>query len=276
MNVSIVGLIVRPGRTDAMEYTKRLREYLAAESILTVTDDDIMRNVNEGRVPDLLIALGGDGTLLRAAGLGAELNIPVIGFNFGRMGFLTEENLVEPDMLLNMLRNDTYVPDNRMILDVTTEDDGKAYKAMNDVILSRGGYARLITVEAEVNNEVIGRYTADGLIISTPTGSTGYSLSAGGPIVSPEMNCFIITPICAHSLRHRPIVISADSTVRLRLFGDHEQTALLQIDGQSVRPIRNGSETEIKWNGGSVNLIRKEKTEFFRLVDRKLTEWGNR
>lgn len=276
MNVSIVGLIVRPGRTDAMEYTEKLKEYLAGESIHCIIDENIRQSANEGRKPDLLIALGGDGTLLRAAGLGAELDIPVLGFNFGRMGFLTEENLIEPEALLSMLRNDNYIAENRMILDVTAGDDGKTYKAMNDVILSRGGYARLITVEAEVNNEIIGRYTADGLIISTPTGSTGYSLSAGGPIVSPELNCIIITPICAHSLRHRPIVISAHSTVRLRLFGDNEQTALLQTDGQSVRPIRNASEIVIKWNGGSVTLIRKEKTAFFNLVDRKLTEWGNR
>ena len=147
--------------------------------------------------------------------------------------------------------------------------------ALNDAVITRGGYARLIKVDASVDDMKYNTFTADGIIIATPTGSTGYSLSAGGPIVQPGMNCMIITPVCPHSMQHCPCIVSEFSDIRLLLCSDRQQSAELQIDGQNMESLRAGDEIHIKGTEKKIRLIRLHPYDFFGLTRRKLTEWGS-
>ena len=139
--------------------------------------------------------------------------------------------------------------------------------------MSRGGYARLITVTALVDDELAGHYIADGLVVATPTGSTGYSLSAGGPIISPKVDCMVLTPICAHSLQHRPTVVQGSAQIRLLLGSDAPQSACLQVDGQTYAQLDDGAVVEISRADRTLQLIRTSDQPFFNLVREKLTEW---
>ena len=141
------------------------------------------------------------------------------------------------------------------------------------MVLSRGGRARLTTISAFVDGELSGRYVADGVVVATPTGSTGYSLSAGGPIVSPKVNCMIITPICAHTLQHRPTVVHGGAHITLELMPDDVQTASLQVDGQSCMELQSGMCAAICMDARPIRLIRLKEHRFFQLVRDKLTEW---
>lgn len=223
--------------------------------------------------PDALVALGGDGTMLRAARTAAALDIPLLGINLGNVGFLAE---VEADglreALLRLLAGD-FTEESRPLLSVTAGES--RWLALNDAVLSRGGYARLIRVQAQVDGSWAGEYRADGLIVATPTGSTGYSLSAGGPIIAPGVDCMLITPICPHSLQHRPQVVPGGARVTLSISAQEPVEALLQIDGQSRCTLRAGDSVEIARAGERVRLIRMREQGFFDLVHQKLTEWSH-
>lgn len=160
-----------------------------------------------------------------------------------------------------------------MMLDVCLPD-GSIKTALNDVVVSRGGYARLIAVRASVGEELIGRYVADGLIISTPTGSTGYSLSAGGPIICPEVECVVLSPICPHSLQHRPVVANATQTITLALDCAPEQTAQLDVDGRMVGTLTGQEVVTISRSQTEAKLIRFGTHSFFHRIRAKLTEWS--
>ena len=223
---------------------------------------------------DALIALGGDGTLLRAAQEAVRTNAPLLGINLGHMGFLTE---TEPDCLetaVKALMEERYTLENRMLLRIDRPHTGESYLALNDVVVNRGGYARLITLDAFAGEEIVGHYVADGLIIATPTGSTGYSLSAGGPVIHPAVDCVVITPICAHSLQHRPVVVPGNEKIRLALQGDEESGVVVQVDGQTRCMLRPGEDVLIARAEEKVRLVRLSPRRFFPLVREKLTEWS--
>ena len=222
---------------------------------------------------DAVVAVGGDGTLLRATQTAITRGVPVLGINVGRIGFLVE---IEPERLheaCNRLQAGEYTIENRMMLDVTLPN-GETRMALNDVVMSRGGYARLIAVKAQVGEEQIGRYVADGLIVSTPTGSTGYSLSAGGPIVCPEVECILLSPICPHSLQHRPIVANAAQVVTLSLDCAPGQSAQLDVDGQPVASRTDTQQVTIRRSATVTRLIRFGSNSFFHRIRTKLTEWS--
>jgi NAD+ kinase len=145
---------------------------------------------------------------------------------------------------------------------------------LNDVVVSRGGSARLIAVKASVDQELVGRYIADGLIVSTPTGSTGYSLSAGGPIVCPDVDCIVLSPICAHSLQHRPVVSSSKQTIVLELDFEPQRQAQLSIDGQEPILLQGGQKVTIVRSPRDAQFIRLEPKGFFQLIRFKLSEWS--
>ena len=171
----------------------------------------------------VILSLGGDGTLLRGAQYALSWDAALLGVNLGRVGFLAEgEADALPKLLDKVIRGD-YETERRTVLSV--QMNGQSWYAINDVVMSRGGYARLITVTALVDGELAGHYIADGLVVATPTGSTGYSLSAGGPIISPKVDCMVLTPICAHSLQHRPTVVQGSAQIRLLLGSDAPQSA---------------------------------------------------
>lgn len=217
-----------------------------------------------------IIAVGGDGTLLRANTLAMQYNLPLLGVNIGRVGFLAEVELDQLAQACSQLARDQYRIEERMMLEATIDDH--TYLALNDVVVSRGGYSRLIGMDACVNGEHAGHYVADGLIVSTPTGSTGYSLSAGGPLVCPEVECMLITPICAHSLQHRPVVTPAEHTITIRL--TEERDAMISVDGQEAVAFHGGHTLTITRSKRRARFIRLEPKSFFSKIRVKLTEWS--
>lgn len=219
---------------------------------------------------EAILSVGGDGTLLRANGLAMQLDLPLLGVNIGRVGFLAELEMDQIAAAFEKLARDEYAIQERMMLKICL-DDQQAY-ALNDVVVSRGGYARLIGMDAFVDRDLVGHFIADGLIVSTPTGSTGYSLSAGGPIICPEVACMLLTPVCAHSLQHRPVVTSAAQTVAIQLTDAVE--AMVSVDGQEQMMLKAGQTLTVTRASRPARFIRLEDRSFFSTIRIKLSEWS--
>lgn len=219
---------------------------------------------------DAIVAVGGDGTLLRANTTAVPRGLPVLGINVGRVGFLAELELDQLKSAVKSIANDDYTINTRMMLKASVGK--REMLALNDVVLSRGGYSRLIGINAWVDGDQIGRFIADGVIVATPTGSTGYSLSAGGPIVCPEVACMLLTPICAHSLQHRPVVTSASQTIAIRLDGEHD--AMLSIDGMEPSRLGGGETLTVTCAKEQARFIRLKPESFFHTIQYKLSEWS--
>ena len=219
---------------------------------------------------DAVISVGGDGTLLRANREAVCRQVPLLGVNTGRIGFLTEVEPEQIDSACERLRRGEFQIEKRMLLRVDYVD-GKTALALNDAVVSRGDYARLIAIDARVGSDLVGRYIADGVVVCSPTGSTGYSLSAGGPIVSPKVRCMVVSPICAHSLQHRPVVVSADDAVCLTIDGAGAQ---LSLDGQYTDALPIGAQVCVSRATEEAQFVRFEANPFFSLVRRKLSEWS--
>lgn len=274
-----VGLMVHGRREDAVDWARRAAGYLLSAGAQVYAENEAADLLCKTVLPiscldgkiDVIISLGGDGTLLRGAQYALKWDAALLGINLGRVGFLTE---VETDSLqasLSDVMAGNYTLEERPVLQVRSGDS--TWYAVNDVVVSRGGYDRLITLDALVDGESSGRYVADGVVVATPTGSTGYSLSAGGPIVSPKVDCMVITPICAHTLQHRPSVVHGGADICLQLLPDAEQSASLQIDGQSRSVLTAGMQVSIRRDERHIRLIRLTPGRFFQLVRDKLTEW---
>ena len=274
-----IGLMVHGSRQDAVACAAKATRFLQRAGIKVQAEEDaaaclagVMPFSQATEKPDAILSLGGDGTLLRGAQAAVKWNVPLLGVNLGRVGFLAEAEPENIEDVLQQLLEGDYTLEERGLLSVETNTE--RWLALNDVVVSRGGYARLITLDALVDGERAGRYVADGLVVTTPTGSTGYSLSAGGPIVSPHVDCMVITPICAHSLQHRPCVVPGHASIRLELKADAEQHASLQVDGQSCAAMKAGDWATISKAGKNIRLIRTRPAHFFQLVRDKLTEWS--
>lgn len=226
---------------------------------------------------DLLLTLGGDGTLLRGARLVAPFGVPVLGINLGHLGFLTSLGPDELESALTALVRDEVVWDERMVLDAWVESpDGErqsTFLALNDAVLHRGGVARMIRMRVFAHEEEVGTYSADGIILSTPTGSTAYSLSAGGPIVSPAVDCIVATPICPHTLAVRPIVLPAGETVTVEVLSPTEEL-ILTIDGQEGARLLPGDRLVVARAPQPLCLVRFPGQTFFSTLRRKL-RWGD-
>lgn len=219
---------------------------------------------------EAILSVGGDGTLLRANSLSMQLDLPLLGVNIGRVGFLAELEMDQLEKAFEKLAGDEYTIQERMMLKLSLGDQ-TAY-ALNDVVVSRGGYARLIGMDAYVDQDLVGHFIADGLIVSTPTGSTGYSLSAGGPIICPEVECMLLTPVCAHSLQHRPVVTSASQTVVIRL--TEAVQAMVSVDGQEIFTLHANQALTVTRASGPARFVRLEPRSFFSTIRIKLSEWS--
>ena len=232
-----------------------------------VSDDILFDNV------DFAITVGGDGTILRFAEKLSKANIPVVGINLGRLGFMTE---LEPDeiALLNKIVNDDYTIDKRMMMDVSVSKGEELifhHCALNDVVVSNGSVSKIAELELFCDNTYVSLYHADGLIVSTPSGSTAYSLSAGGPVMSPNVNAICVTPICSHSFRDRPIVFSDESVVEIYNICEREPYLYLSIDGRiNIRIMRNQS-VRITKSQKVAKLIRVKDHNFYAELCNKLS-----
>jgi len=283
--VVTVGIIAKPDVRQTDELLPALLDWLAARSVTVRLDRDAAgylghEGLDREHVPDdcqLVIVLGGDGTLLSAARAIGGRDIPLFAVNLGGLGFLTAISVEElfPE-LERALRNEHRIARRRM-LSCEVQRDGEivaSYDALNDVVITKGQIARMIDLVCNVDAHFVCRYKADGLIISTPTGSTAYSLSAGGPIVFPSVGALCITPICPHTLTNRPVLVSDSSVIQvvnLAANGD----AYLTIDGQVGEPLQAQDRIVCRSSQKAVSLIRPPRMLFFDVLRQKL-KWGER
>lgn len=217
---------------------------------------------------DCIVVLGGDGTLLRAAKELADLKRPLLGVNLGHLGFLTEVEVPDLFVALSSMLSGEYLVDERRLLSAKVFRDGQElarFDAMNDVVVAKGPFARLINLETFVNNAYVTTYPADGLIIATPTGSTAYSLSAGGPILSPDLSVMVMTPICPHSFFDRSIVVDGTRQIKIRIRTIHRDT-LVTIDGQEGHPLEDGDEVVVETSPTVIRLMRRPGWSFFHVL----------
>lgn len=223
---------------------------------------------------DCAIAIGGDGTTLNIAKKAAFLNKSALGINAGRLGFMSG---IERDelSLLTKLINKEYIIDERAMLKATIEKDGEvlsSHHCLNDIVVSRGNFARLIDVTITCDGRSVSNMRSDGVIISTPTGSTAYSMAAGGPVVSPEADCIIETPICPHSLMDRSIIFSADKELIVTANNDQNNSPIMTVDGQEAVNLTPGCQIYIKKSDITTKLIKLKPENFYEVLNKKIIE----
>ncbi len=227
---------------------------------------------------DVLLVIGGDGTILKAARTYAKYNPKILAINLGRLGFLTETELSDLDVAIDHILCGAYKIDSRVMLKASIVDEEskrvvKQAVALNDCVVSQRKILRMINVEFYVDQDLVESLYCDGIVVSSPTGSTGYSLSAGGPILTPNLECFVITPVCAHTLQSRSMVIASDKKVLVRPRPDSKGVAL-SIDGQEHFEVEEGQAVIVEKSDHLANFIRLEDRNFFGLLKQKLTEWN--
>lgn len=224
-----------------------------------------------------ILVLGGDGTLLRAARELADRRIPFLGINLGHLGYLAEIEKQNVQAALEKLIADEYTVEERMMLSGSVYVDGKCIEkdvALNDIVINRWGHLRVVDYEVYVNGQYLNSFTADGLIVSTPTGSTGYSLSAGGPIVSPTASMLMLTPICPHTLNSRSIVFSGDDHIRIQI-GERRRggidEACVTFDGDTYVPVKTGDYVEIQKSTEVTRIMKINQVSFLEVLRNKLS-----
>jgi len=223
---------------------------------------------------EVLVSMGGDGTMLAAARLVGSEETPILGVNLGGLGFLAEVSAEELYPRMEDVLGGKYTIEKRMVLQAKIDNDPeRSYYALNDVVLDRGGSPRVISIDVSIDNQVFTRFNSDGIIVATPTGSTAYSLSAWGPIVSPSLESIILTPLCPHSLTERPTVIPPTSCIALKAH-TKDIEAFLNIDGQIRVKIEDEATVLIQKGDYYVNLITFPDHSFFDILRRKL-QWGS-
>lgn len=255
---------------------KHINVSLSKETIEFLKRGDLLQIEEFPKDLDCLLVLGGDGTLLSAARRISYSNIPILGVNLGGFGFLTEVSFNEAKFAIERFFSNDYYLEERMMLEAKVERREKPvaeFVALNDMVVAKNIFARLGRFQTFINNEFIATYPADGLIISTPTGSTAYSLSAGGPIVNPKINILILTPICPHTLYARPLIISGEESFQIKILG-HPQEIMLTIDGQEGFQLDAEDKVIVRKADCVTRLIRIKKTSFYQKLRSKLL-WGD-
>jgi NAD+ kinase len=238
----------------------------------TVTEEEIRDQA------ELVVVLGGDGTLISVARLFSDRDVPILGINLGSLGFLTEITLEELYPRLELCLQGAPRVSARMMLMVTLLREGKqneTYNVLNDVVINKGALARIVDLETRINKQFLTTYKADGLIVATPTGSTGYSMSAGGPIIQPQMSCIVITPICPHTLTNRPIVVTDESIISVTITSSFDEKVYLTLDGQVGIELQEGDSVEVRKALNKISLVMSRSRDYFELLRTKL-KWGER
>lgn len=286
MAITRVSFVVKRDRPEALQLARELSALLTGRGISTLCEREIGEATGlpwgeaaQLAATDLCIVLGGDGTLLHAAYVLGGRPVPVLGVNMGSLGFLTEVPRGEVHAMLERVLAGDYTVEPRMKLRVHLHrgpDAEKVHDAevLNEAVINKGALARVADLEASFDGQPVTLYKADGVIVSTPTGSTGYSLSAAGPILFPTMDAVIITPICPHTLTQRPIVVPDDREIGIRLLSETKEM-YLTLDGQTGVPMLPGDRVQIKQSKNRLMLIRNPALDFFSVLRAKL-RWGER
>ena len=280
-----IGLVVNSEKTDVFPRVREILDW--------ITNRDVEIHVREGAPylqetdvvtrheqasdlfdrSDIVAVFGGDGTLLNAARHTAGTGTPLLGVNSGGLGFLTETTLGEVEQSLEQVLAGEYQLDDRMMISGSQEDHpAPTLHALNDLVLSRSKLGRVVRIGAYVEDDFVTEYVCDGIIVSTPTGSTAYNLSAQGPIVHPKMETVIVNPICPHTLTNRPLILPADSAIRLTVLTDDE--CILTADGQHrIKGLRRSDAVVVRQSDQSVSLIKPRDRTFYEILRTKL-QWG--
>ena len=285
-NVTKIGIVGNPGKLSALKLAGDLSKWLGKKGIKVFISRDCAGNLLDKKLvveneellsnADILIALGGDGTLLSAARLVSSSSIPILGVNLGGLGFLTEVNSSRVYEVLEQVLDNKFSIENRMLISgyVLRKGEGKVFyfSALNDAVITTEAIARVLKLETSIDKQYVTTYVADGLIISTPTGSTAYSLSAGGPIVHPVLKAILITPICPHTLTNRPIIVSEKSSISIKPIFEINKIALT-IDGQIKFNLLHSDKLVIKKASHALKLISLKENDFFTILRKKL-KWS--
>ena len=225
---------------------------------------------------DALLTLGGDGTILSIASQAAHLNVPVLGVNTGRLGFMTSIELPHLYSSLSQVVKGKWVMSSRLMLEVSAPRVSAPLLALNDAVIRIGSTTRVTTIQATIQGQELGRFIGDGVIVATPTGSTAYSLAAQGPIVHPDVNALVLTPICAHSFSQRPVVYPSDQTLELALTDQRVRNEVqLCLDGQRVFLLKPGDRVQLRRAPQKLKLIHDPAVSYFGILKEKLS-WGER
>jgi NAD+ kinase len=280
-----VGIVVKRGRAEAATLGRGLCVWLRERGIEPVAEPEAagplgvesdMSKEQVVRSADLVVVLGGDGTLLSAARHLDRREVPILGVNLGGLGFLTAVTVEELYPTLDRVLAGDYRVDRRMMLRAgLAAAPGQSRLVLNDVVISKAALSRMIDVQLWVDGEEVCTYKADGLIIATPTGSTAYSLSAGGPIVHPSVGVMLLSPICPHTLTNRPMVLSDASIVRAAVRSADDQEVLATFDGQDSVPLSRDEVLEIRKAAETVALVQPPDRSYFSVLRSKL-RWGER
>lgn len=287
-SIKRIGVVLKPHQPDALKTMCELASWLAKRDLTLVGGPEIERaaiakqtgcavaEVEAERLAanvDLVLVLGGDGTMIATSRMIGDTEVPVLGINYGGLGYLAEFRIEELYTALESLLSGNYRLDKRVMLSVELPGEAQAvHRVLNDVVINKSALARIIEIEAYLNEQFVNSFRADGLIVSTPTGSTAYNLSAGGPVIFPSMNAIVITPICPFTLSNRPIVVPDDATIELCLKTDKEDVALT-LDGQVGLPLKVNDRVVIRKSKTTFNIVQPMNRNYFDVLRDKL-RWG--
>jgi NAD+ kinase len=280
-----IGIFAKRNQPDAVALALKVERWLSDRGVTVLCEDELADKMGvPGRpaaeipsLSDMLIVLGGDGTLISVAREAGALEKPILGVNLGSLGFLTEITTQELFPVLERILKGDYKTSDRLMLDVSVARNGEQieqYQVLNDVVINKGALARIIDIKVWVNDSYLTTFKADGLIISSPTGSTAYNMAAGGPIIYPGSECLVITPICPHMLTNRPMIVSADASIRVEVMFQDEDV-VLTADGQVGTSLHGGDIVEIMQASSRTRLILSPEKDYFEVLRTKL-RWGER
>jgi len=282
MNIKTVGIIAKDNGDTVTKTIKQLVDFLSKSSCEIVFDnsaEEIIENTQAvdrntlASQSDLAIVVGGDGTFLSAVRSLADLNIPILGINLGRLGFLVD---ISPDEMfghLEQIMQGNYVEECRFLLQAHVIRDGQVISeadAFNDVVVHIRDVARMIEFETYINGQYVNYQRADGLVVSTPTGSTAYALSSGGPLLHATLDAIVLVPICPHTLSNRPLVINANSKVEIIIGESKQSTSQVTFDGQTAFDVKPGDKIVIEKKKNTINLIHPGAYDYYEILRAKL------
>lgn len=278
MDIRRIGIIANSSKEKAPECALQLAGWLSQRGVEVLFEDAIAEKMEVAGVSgkdlasaaDLLVVFGGDGTLLMAARLAMGSEVPILGVNMGGFGYMTVVNLDEMIGDMELVLEGKYTLSQRMMLSVSVE--GAEHPALNDVVINRGNLSRMVNLETFVDGKYLTTFKADGLIVSTPTGSTAYSLSSGGPIVMPELKSIVINPICPHTLTNRPLVLPPESEIEVIVW-TKEGKASVTLDGQDLYILKSGDRVAMRKSTDCINLVESPHRDYLEILRTKLG-WG--
>ena len=280
-----IGIFAKRNQPDAVALALKVERWLTDRGVTVLCEDELADKMGVPGQPaaeipaacDMLIVLGGDGTLISVAREAGAQEKPILGVNLGSLGFLTEITTQELFPVLERILRGDYQTSDRLMLDVAVTRNGTKivqHQVLNDVVINKGALARIVDIKVWVNDSYLTTFKADGLIISSPTGSTAYNMAAGGPIIYPDSECLVITPICPHMLTNRPMIVSADASIRVEVMFQDEDV-VLTADGQVGTSLQAGDIVEIQQASSRTRLILSPEKDYFEVLRTKL-RWGER